>query len=78
MQNLSTLRNIWKQVQAEENKLPSPLTIQESVDQFLGMYQTFAPDLKKTEALFRPERETFLIDFQQRLRRIAQWQKEND
>lgn len=77
MQELSVLRDVWRETQAEEAKLSSKLTIQENVAQFLALYQTFAPDLKRTEALYRPEREAFLIEFQQRLQRIAQWQKEH-
>lgn len=78
MQNLRTLRSNWTEAEAEEDKLPLQLTIQESVDQFLALYHTFASDLKKTESFFRPEREAFLAEFQQRLQRIAQWQEKND
>lgn len=77
MQPLASLRNVWKLVQEEEIKLSSSLTIQESVDQFLALYRTFAPDLKKTESLFRPDREAYLSEFQHRLQRIAEWQKEH-
>lgn len=77
MQELKSLRDVWGEAQAEADKLSSKLTIEESIEQFLALYQTFAPELNKTEALFRPEREAFLINFQQRLQRIAQWQEEN-
>ena len=77
MQDLKSLRDVWREARVEEAKLSSKSTIQERVEQFLELYRTFAPELKKTEALFRPEREAFLINFQERLQRIAQWQKEN-
>jgi hypothetical protein len=52
------------------------LTIQESVCQFLILCETFAPQLEETEELFRPEREAYLAELQERLQRIAEWQRE--
>jgi hypothetical protein len=77
MQDLSNLRKDWAARNAEEHNLTTtPLTIQESVHQFVILYQTFAAQLQETEAIFGPERRKHLIELQQRLQRIAEWQQE--
>lgn len=78
MKDLKTLRDGWDDIQKEEAKLWSNLTIQESVRQFFILYQTFAPQLKETEAIFGPERRAHLIEFQARLQRFAEWQQTNE
>jgi hypothetical protein len=77
MKDLKTLCDGWDDIQREEAKLSSDLTIQESVRQFFILYQTFAPQLEETETIFGPERRTHLIEFQARLQRFAEWQQTN-
>jgi hypothetical protein len=75
MSDLKILREQWEEIQKEEAKLSSSLSIQESVRQFFELYQIFALQLTETEAIFGPERRAYLVDLQQRLQRIAEWQR---
>jgi hypothetical protein len=75
MRGLKTLREGWDKVQTEEAALPIRLTVYESVRQYLILYNTFAFQLQQTEPIFRPEREIHLAELQQRLRRVADWQR---
>ena len=76
MRGLKTLREGWDKVQAEEAALSKSMTVYESVRQYLILYNTFAPQLQETEPIFRPEREAYLAELQQRLQRVAEWQRE--
>ncbi len=73
MKELRSLREGWADIKREEAKLRPILTIEESVSQFLALYQTF--DLEETEAIFGPERRAHLRALQQRLKRIAEWEQ---
>ena len=75
MRELRSLREGWADIKREEARLRPSLTIEESVSQFLALYQTFAPQLEETEAIFGPERRAYLLELQQRLQRIAEWQQ---
>lgn len=75
MRDLKTLREDWADREQEAAKLPSDLSIPEKIRLFFTLYQTFSPQLKETEAIFGPERRAYLIELQQRLQRIAEWQQ---
>jgi hypothetical protein len=77
MQDLKTLRDSGANIQREKAKLSPELTIQESVWLFFALYQTFASQLEETEAIFGPERRAHLIELQERLQRLAEWQQTN-
>ena len=74
MKELKTLREGWADRAAEEAKISPTLSIQKSVQQFFALYQTFASQFKETEDIFGPERCAHLLEFQYRLKRIADWQ----
>ena len=76
MSDYKILREQWHDIQKEEAKLPTELTVQESVRQFFELYQIFTSQLAETEAIFRPERQAHLTELQERLQRIAEWQRE--
>ena len=76
MRDLSTVRDGWAAVEAEEVRLLRQLTVQESVSQLAALYEEFEPWLQQTEALFRLEREAYLIELQRRLHRLEEWRKE--
>ena len=76
MRGLKTLREGWDKVQAEEAALSKNMTVYESVRQYLILYNTFASQLQETEPIFRPEREAYLAELQQRLQRVAEWQRQ--
>lgn len=63
----------WDEVRAIEARFLQSLTVQESARQFLALYHTY---LQETKPLFAPEREAYLVEIQERLQRLAEWQKE--
>lgn len=60
MRDLSTLRQGWDEIEAEETRLLRELTIQESMSQLLRLQQAVEPQLQQTEALFRADRIAYL------------------
>jgi len=76
MRDLSTLRQGWDEIEAEETRLLRELTVQESMSQLLRLQQAFEPQLQQTEALFRADRIAYLGELQRRLRRHAEWLEE--
>ncbi len=75
MRELETLRQGWADIKEEKARLRPTLTIEESVRQFLALYQTLAPQLEETDPIFGPERRAHLLELQRRLQRIAEWQQ---
>jgi hypothetical protein len=72
MQDLSTLRTRWTEIEAEETRLLREMTVAESLRQFTLLYETYAPRLND-DAAYQAEREAALIERQRRLQRLAQW-----
>ncbi len=72
MQDLSTLRTRWAEIEAEETRLLREMTVAESLRQFAMLYEAYAPRLSK-DAAYQAEREAALIEQQRRLQRLAQW-----
>lgn len=64
----------WKEMNALEDRWISELTLQEAIDQCLNLY-AMAPYFREAEEIFRSERERYLMEWQGRLRRLAQWQE---
>ena len=65
--DLSRVRHGWQEVEAEETRLLSQMTIQDSLRQLLALQRAFEPHLQQTEALFRAERLAYLEELQRRL-----------
>jgi hypothetical protein len=76
MQDLSTLRTRWAEIEAEETRLLRAMTIADRLRAFAMLYDAFAPRLTKDTA-YQAEREAALIERQHRLMRLAQWLKEH-
>ena len=72
MQDLSTLRTRWTEIEAEETRLLRQMTVAERLRAFSMLYDTFAARLSKDTA-YQAEREAALIEQQRRLQRLAQW-----
>ena len=72
MQNLSTLRTRWAEIEAEETRLLRELTVAEGLRQFALLYGTYAPRLNE-DVTYQAEHEAALIEQQRRLQRLAQW-----
>lgn len=68
--DLSRVRDGWQEVEAEETRLLSLMTIQDSLRQLLALQQAFEPHLQQTESLFRAERLAYLEELQRRLARL--------
>ncbi len=77
MRALSTLREGWEAVEAQELRLLRDTTIQQSVRQWLILQQTYEFQLQQTTALFEPERRAALAQLQARLRLMAEWLKQH-
>jgi hypothetical protein len=57
-------------VEAEERQLPSYVTIDDSLWQWLALQRVFEPQLQQTEALFRAGRLAYLEELQRRLAQL--------
>lgn len=68
--DLRQLREGWEEVEAEETRLLTQMTIQESLRQLLALQRAFEPHLQRTEALFRAERMAYLEELQRRLAQL--------
>ena len=77
MRDLKTHRQGWDEVEREERRLADDLTIEQSVRIFISLCDSMAPLMKETEELFRPEREAYLIELQERLRRLEAWRRQH-
>lgn len=75
MRDLNTVRQGWEEIEKAESRLTTRMTPQESFRLWLQMQATFESQLRKTSALFGPQRAFDLAEFQARLRRLAQWQE---
>jgi hypothetical protein len=76
MQDLSTLRTHWAEIEAEETRLLREMTVAESLGQFATLYDAYATRLSQ-DAAYQAEREAALIELQRRLQRLAEWLKEH-
>jgi hypothetical protein len=72
MQDLSTLRTRWTEIEAEETRLLREMTVAESLRQFALLYETYASRLNE-DAAYQAEREAALLEQQRRLQRLARW-----
>jgi hypothetical protein len=72
MQDLSTLRTRWAEIEAEETRLLREMTVAESLRQFAMLYDAYAPRLSD-DAAYQAEREAALIEQQRRLQQLARW-----
>ena len=68
--DLSRVRDGWQEIEAEETRLLSQMTIQDSLQQLLALQRAFEPHLQQTEALFRAERVAYLEELQRRLAQL--------
>jgi len=70
--DLRGVRGGWQEVEAEETRLLSQMTIQDSLRWLLALQRAFEPHLQQTEALFRAERLAYLEELQRRLARLGE------
>ncbi|PKO21109.1 MAG: hypothetical protein CVU38_16450 [Chloroflexi bacterium HGW-Chloroflexi-1] len=77
MRELSALREGWDAFEAEETRLLRGMTVQESMRQWLMLQEAFEHQLQQTAGLFGPERQAALVELQERLQRLAEWQREH-
>jgi len=73
MRDLSTVRDGWDAVEAEETRLLREMTLEEGLAAQIALQIEFEPQLRETDALFRPDREAALIELQRRLFLFADW-----
>jgi len=65
-------------VAREERHSSEELTIEQSVSIYLALYRDMAPQMEKTEELFRRDREAYLTELQSRLRRLNDFRQQQD
>ncbi len=75
MAGLASLRHGWEHVERVETELLRAMSAQESVTQWLRLQQAFEYQLQQTADLFAPERRQALATLQERLHKLAEWQK---
>jgi hypothetical protein len=65
------LHQDWDLIEKEETRLLRAMTVQESLGVFLSLQMSFEWQLQQTASLFAPERESAMIELQNRLRRLV-------
>jgi len=75
MRPLSSLREGWDEIEAEETRRLRQMTVQETVAEYLALQREFEPQLQATEEFFREERLQHLAELQRRLRRLDEWKR---
>ena len=79
--NVKEWREKWALMEREEDRwaCEHPMTIEESVRTYLSLCHFCAPMLKETEEIFLPDREAYLRDWQELMRKLNVWlQKQNE
>ncbi len=74
MQDLSTLRTRWTEIEAEETRLLREMTVAERLCAFAMLYDAFVLRFR-ADPTYQADREAALIERQRRLVRLAQWLK---
>ena len=74
-EDLTRLREGWKEAEIEEVRLLRNMTIQESIGHLLSLQDAFEPNLQRSETLFRSERLATLEDLQKRLIKLENWRQ---
>ena len=75
MQDLSTLRHKWTEVETVETRLLREMTIADSVASFALLYDAYAPRFRFEESIEMAEHEAAILDLRKRLARLDQWLK---
>jgi hypothetical protein len=74
MSNLHRIREVnWDEIRVEEIRWLRELTPEEGIRHFLEIQEMLEPQFQATEALFRPQREAYLIGLQSRLAQFQVW-----
>ena len=68
--DLSRVRDGWREVEAEETRLLAQMSIQDGLRHLLALQRAFEPHLQQTEALFRADRLAYLEELQRRLAQL--------
>ena len=77
MRELVSLREGWDEIEAIEAQLSRAISVQESLAQWLSLQQAFEHQLQQTAELFTPARRQALAELQDRLHKLAEWQRKH-
>ncbi len=78
MRDLKQLRQTWGKMEQEKARLLQGMTFEEGAREYLVLSKEGEKHLVATERLFRPEREKYLTELQEKLRKFGLWwQKQN-
>ena len=75
MRGLASLREGWDEVEGFETQWLRALSVQESAAQWLDLQQAFEYQLQQTAEIFAADRWQALVELQDRLHRLAEWQR---
>lgn len=78
MRELSALREGWDKIRAIETRLLQDMSIQQGLEQWLALQHAFETQLQETAPLFTEQRWQALVELQERLQRLADWQAVHD
>ena len=82
--DLSRVRDGWREVEAEETRLlalrqssgQAQMSIEDGLRHLLALQRAFEPHLQQTEALFRADRLAYLEELQRRLAQLDECGKQ--
>jgi len=75
MRGLESLREGWDEIEAIETQLLRAMSLQEGLAQWQRLQQAFEYQLQQTAEIFAPDRLQTLAELQDRLHRLAEWQR---
>ena len=73
--NLKSLREMGTWLNEQERELPINDSPQKSATAYNDLYNLFLPYLDASEQTFRDERFHYLLQHQERLKKLSEWQK---
>ncbi len=76
MEDRKLLRQTWAKMEQEKTRLLRAMTLEQSTKDYLLLCQEGEAHLLATEQLFRADREKYLIDLQEKLRKFGGWWQE--
>ena len=73
MLDLKGWREKWAMMEQEEDRLAREMTVEESVRLYLSLCHSVAPMIEETKDLFLADREAYLADWRERMRKLTCW-----
>lgn len=78
MLELKGWREKWEAMDHANLRLLREMTIEESVNIYLSLFHSMTPLIEGSKDFFLPERRSYLIELQERLRKFGEWKQKQD